>query len=50
MFDNDITFNMYDFIDKTNPGRLRLENKSHIFEQIDRAIKVMRLRNIISIR
>jgi hypothetical protein len=50
MFDEDITFNMYDFIDKSNPGRLRIENKGHIFEQIDRALKIMRHRNIIFIR
>lgn len=34
MFDDEIVYNMYDFIDKTNPGRLRLENKANIFDKI----------------
>jgi hypothetical protein len=34
MFDDDVVYNMYDFIDKSNPGRLRCGDKFHIFDQI----------------
>ena len=27
----DLIYNMYDFIDQTNPGRLKVENKKFIF-------------------
>jgi hypothetical protein len=50
MFDDDVVFNMYDFIDKSNPGRLRNKDKYPIFDQIDRAIKIMRLKNLTAIR
>lgn len=50
MFDDNIAFNMYDFIDKSNPGRLRYQDKYPIFDQIDKAIKVMRIKNLTNIR
>ena len=46
MFDENIAFNMYDFIDKSNPGRLRYDDKYLIFDPIEKAIKVMRSRNL----
>jgi hypothetical protein len=36
---------MYDFIDKTNPGRLPYNDKSVVFDQIERAIRTMKTRN-----
>lgn len=41
---------MYDFIDKSNPGRLLYKDKDFIFNQIEKALKVMRTKNLRSIQ
>lgn len=49
-YDENIAFNMYDFIDKSNPGRLLYKDKDFIFNQIEKALKVMRTKNLRSIQ
>ena len=36
---SDIVVNAYDFIDKTNPGRLKMIWKDELFLAIERALK-----------
>ena len=41
---------MYDFIDKSNPGRLKCHDDGPIYDQIEKAIKILRSKNLTSIR
>jgi len=48
-FDEDIIYNMYDFFDSSNPGRLTKQKQNLIFPKIKNAITSLKSQRILQI-